>query len=149
SQINENWLPTPEVLSKFAVHYQTGKPIPEELVDKIKKSETFNEGFTVTEYLAGAIVDMKFHLAGDQKIDTRQFEQDTLKELGMPEEIVMRHRPTQFSHIFSSDNYSAGYYSYLWSEVLDHDAFEAFEQAGGPYDKAVAKKYHDTILSVG
>jgi len=149
SQLNENWLSTPEVLSKFALHYKTGQPMPAELVAKIKKAKTFNQGFAVTEYLAGALVDMKMHLAGDTKIDPDAFEKSALKELNMPSEIVMRHRPTQFGHIFSSDNYSAGYYSYLWSEVLDHDAFDAFLEAGGPYNHATAKHYHDTVLSVG
>jgi peptidyl-dipeptidase Dcp len=149
SQLNENWLPTAEVLSRFCVHYRTGKPIPAELVEKIKRARTFNSGFQTVEYLAGAIVDMKLHLAGNVTIDPDTFEADTLKSLGMPEEIVMRHRTTQFGHVFSGDQYAAGYYSYLWSEVLDHDAFEAFLEAGGPYDPRVAKRYHDDILSVG
>jgi peptidyl-dipeptidase Dcp len=149
SQLNENWLSTPEVLSRFAVHYQTGKPIPPELVAKIKKASTFNQGFATVEYLASALVDMKLHLAGDAPIDPDTFERSTLKSLGMPEEMVMRHRTPQFAHIFSSDAYSAGYYSYLWAEVLDHDAFEAFTDAGGAYDKVVAKRLHDDIMAVG
>ncbi len=149
SQLNENWLQTPEILSRFCVHYRTGKPIPAELVDKIRRARTFNSGFQTVEYLAGAIVDMKLHLAGNVSIDPDAFERDTLKSLGMPEEIVMRHRTTQFGHVFSGDQYAAGYYSYLWSEVLDHDAFEAFLEAGGPYDPRVARRYHDDILSVG
>src|SRR5580704_2557040 len=149
SQLNENWLSTPEVLSRFAVHFETGKPIPPELVEKIKKASTFNQGFATVEYLASALVDMKLHLAGDLKIDPDKFEADTLASIGMPEEMVMRHRTPQFAHIFSSDAYSAGYYSYLWAEVLDHDAFEAFTDAGGAYDKGVAKRLHDDIMSVG
>jgi peptidyl-dipeptidase Dcp len=149
SQLNENWLSTPEVLSRFALHYQTGKPIPPELVAKIKKASTFNQGFATVEYLASALVDMKLHLAGDRPIDPDEFERTTLASLGMPAEMVMRHRTPQFSHIFSSDAYSAGYYSYLWAEVLDHDAFEAFTEAGGPYDKAVSKRLHDDIMTVG
>jgi peptidyl-dipeptidase Dcp len=149
SQLNENWLSTPEVLSRFALHYQTGKPIPPALVAKIKKASTFNQGFATVEYLASALVDMKLHLAGDLPIDPGEFERTTLASLGMPAEMVMRHRTPQFSHIFSSDAYSAGYYSYLWAEVLDHDAFEAFTEAGGPYDKAVAKRLHDDIMMVG
>ena len=149
SSLNENWLPTPEVLSKFALHYQTGKPIPKELLDKIEKSKYFNQGFKTTEYLASALVDMKLHLAGAANIDPDAFERETLAGLNMPHEIVMRHRTPQFSHIFSSEQYAAGYYSYLWSEVIDHDAFEAFTEAGGPYDKAVAKKLQETIMSVG
>ncbi len=150
SQLNENWLSTPEVLNRFAVHYQTGAPMPPELVAKIKKAATFNQGFATVEYLAGALYDMKIHLAdASANIDPDVFEKTVMAELGMPAEVVMRHRPTQFAHIFSSDEYSAGYYSYLWSEVLDHDAFEAFQEAGGPYDKAMARKLHDTIMSVG
>ena len=148
SQLNENWLSTPEILGKFAVNAK-GEPIPPELVAKIRKAATFNQGFTVTEFMASAIYDMKIHLAGGATIDPDKFEKETLGALGLPDEIVMRHRPTQFAHIFSSDGYAAGYYSYLQSEVLDHDAFEAFLEHGGPYDKAMAKRYHDDIVSVG
>jgi peptidyl-dipeptidase Dcp len=148
SQLNENWLSTPEILSKFAVNAK-GEAIPPALVARIKKADTFNQGFTVTEFMASAIYDMKIHLAGGGTIDPDVFEKDTLGALGLPDEIVMRHRPTQFAHIFSSDGYAAGYYSYLQSEVLDHDAFEAFLENGGPYDKAMAKRYHDDIVSVG
>ena len=149
SQLNEHWLLTPEILSRFAVHYQTGKPMPQDLLDKIERAKTFNQGFMTVEYLAGAIVDMRLHLAGSEPIDPDAFEKKTLAEIGMPKEIVMRHRTPQFGHIFSDDGYAAGYYSYLWSAVLDEDAFEAFNEAGGPYDKAVAKRYHDTIVSIG
>ena len=149
SQLNENWFSTPEVLNRFAVHYKTGKPIPAELVAKITKTHTFRKGFDVTEYLASALIDMKLHLAGDADIDPRAFEKDELAKLGMPSELPMRHRTPQFQHVFAGDAYSAGYYSYLWSEVLDHDAFEAFTEAGGPYDKTVAKRLHDKIMSVG
>ena len=149
SQLNEHWLPTPQVLNRFALHYRTGKPIPADLVTKIAKAHTFRQGFNVTEYLASALIDMKLHLAGDADIDPRAFEKDELAKLGMPAELPMRHRTPQFQHIFASDGYSAGYYSYLWSEVLDHDAFEAFTEAGGPYDKAVAKRLHDNIMKVG
>jgi peptidyl-dipeptidase Dcp len=153
SQLNENWLPTEEVLSRFAVNAQ-GQPIPKALVDKILKTQTFNTGFEVTEYLAAAIIDMKLHTApqgpSDPPIDPDAFEKTTLDALGMPSEIVMRHRTSQFFHIFQSDEYAAGYYSYLWAEVLDHDAFEAFTEAkGGPYDPAVAQRLHDDIISVG
>jgi peptidyl-dipeptidase Dcp len=148
SQLNENWLSTSEVLNKFAVDVN-GHPIPKALVEKIAKAATFNQGFIVTEYLSAAIIDMKLHLAGGSPIDAHEFEKDELAKLGMPKEIVMRHRTPQFSHVFSGDGYSAGYYSYLWSEVLDHDAFEAFKEAGGPYDKAVAKRLHDFVMSVG
>ncbi|HSN69374.1 MAG TPA: M3 family metallopeptidase, partial [Thermoanaerobaculia bacterium] len=140
SQLLEHWLSTPEVLQKFAVHYQTGEPIPAALVEKIERAATFNEGFETVEYLASALVDMKLHLAGDRPIDPDAFEKETLAELGMPREIVMRHRTPQFMHVFSGDGYSAGYYSYLWSDVLTADAFGAFVEGGGPYDRAVAKR---------
>ena len=150
SQLNEHWLPTKQVLSQFAVHYQTGKPIPDALVAKIQKAHTFNQGFDTVEYLASAIVDMKVHLAGSAKIDPKAFERDTLKEIGMPEEIVMRHRMPHFGHIFSGDGYSAGYYDYIWADTLTADAAEAFEESpGGYYDKATAKRLHDCIMSVG
>ncbi|MGH9947272.1 MAG: M3 family metallopeptidase [Pyrinomonadaceae bacterium] len=149
SQLLEHWLSTPEVLQKYAVHYQTDKPIPQALVDKIKKASTFNQGFATTEYLSSALVDMKLHLAGDKKIDPDAFEKAALKELGMPHELVMRHRTPQFGHLFSSDGYSAGYYSYLWSDVLTADAYGAFTEAGGPYDKKVADRLIKYIFSIG
>jgi peptidyl-dipeptidase Dcp len=149
SQLNEHWLSTPEVLNQFAVHYKTGKPMPSELFQKIKRAQKFNQGFATVEYLASALVDMKLHLKGEVDIDPDAFERDTLKELGMPKEIVMRHRMPHFSHIFSSDSYSAGYYSYLWSDTLTADAAEVFEEAGSYYDEAVAKRLHDNIMSVG
>jgi peptidyl-dipeptidase Dcp len=149
SQLLEHWLSTPEVLNRFALHYQTGKPIPAELVQKIERAATFNQGFATVEYLASALVDMKLHLAGDQTIDPGKFERDTLAALGMPPEIVMRHRTPQFSHAFSGDGYSAGYYSYIWSDTISADAWEAFTEAGGPYDKAVAKRLRDDIFSIG
>ncbi len=149
SQLMEHWLSTPEVLQRFALHYQTGKPIPQELVDKIKRTSTFNQGFATVEYLSAALVDMKLHLAGAQKIDPDAFERETLAQLGMPKEIVMRHRLPHFLHIFSSDSYSAGYYSYLWSDVLTADAFGAFVEGKGPYDRAVADRLRKYIFSVG
>jgi len=149
SQLLEHWLSTPEVLQRFALHYQTGKPIPQELVNKITRSATFNQGFATVEYLSAALVDMKLHLAGDKKIDPDAFERETLAQLGMPKEIVMRHRTPQFLHIFSSDSYSAGYYSYLWSDVLTADAFGAFVEGKGPYDRAVAERLRKYIFSVG
>ena len=149
SQLLEHWLSTPEVLQRFAVHYQSGKPIPQTLVDKIKNASTFNKGFTTMEYLASAMVDMKLHLAGNQKIDPDLFEKETLTKLGMPHEIVMRHRTPQFGHIFSGDGYSAGYYSYLWSDVITADAYGAFTEAGGPYDKSVSRRMIKNIFSVG
>ncbi|WP_454761928.1 M3 family metallopeptidase [Caulobacter segnis] len=150
SQLNEHWLPTKEVLNQFALHYQTGKPIPQALVDKIEAAGKFGEGFGTTEYLASALIDMKLHLAGDVDIDPDKFEREELAKLNMPKEIVMRHRTPQFGHVFSGDGYSAGYYSYLWSDTLTADAAEAFAEApGGFYDKAVAKRLHDDIMSKG
>ncbi len=149
SQVMERWLSTPEVLNKFALHYKTGAPIPQSLVDKINNASKFNTGFVTVEALSSALVDMKIHLAGDAKIDPKTFEKETLAELKMPSEMVMRHRLPAFGHIFSSDGYSAGYYSYCWADVLSADAFAAFTEAGGPYDKAVAKRLYDNIFSVG
>ena len=149
SQLLEHWLSTPEVLQKFALHYQTGKPIPQALVDKINKSATFNQGFATVEYLSAALVDMKLHLAGDTKIDADAFERETLARLGMPKEIVMRHRTPQFLHVFANDGYSAGYYSYLWSDVLTADAFGAFVEGKGPYDKTVAERLRKNVFSIG
>lgn len=149
SQLMERWLTTPEVLQKFALHYKTGQPIPKELTDKIHQSAKFNEGFATVEYLSSALIDMKLHLAGNIKIDPDSFERATLAAMHMPSEIVMRHRTPQFGHIFADDGYSAGYYSYLWSDVLSADAYEAFTEAGGAYDKTVAKRLYDNVFSVG
>ncbi len=149
SQVIERWLPTPEVLNRFALHHRTGKPIPAELAARIQKASTFRQGFDVTEYLSSAFIDMKLHLAGDAEIDPRAFEKEELAKLGMPRELPMRHRTPQFQHVFAGDGYSAGYYSYLWSEVIAMDAFGAFTEAGGPYDLAVARRLQDTVLSVG
>jgi peptidyl-dipeptidase Dcp len=150
SQLNEHWLRTPEVLSKFALHHKTGKAIPKELVAKIEKAKHFNEGFRTVEYLSSAIYDLKIHVApAAAGIDPGEFERRTMKEIGMPTEIVMRHRPTQFGHIFASDGYSAGYYSYIWADTLTADAAEAFAESGSFYDKSTAKRLHDAIMSVG
>ena len=148
SQLLEHWLKTPEILDKYALHVQTGKPIPRELVAKIEAADKFNKGFDTVEYLSSALVDMKLHLAGAQKIDADKFERETLAALGMPSEIVMRHRTPQFNHVFSSDGYSAGYYSYLWSDTITADAWEAFTQAGGAWDKQVGQRLK-RLLSLG
>jgi peptidyl-dipeptidase Dcp len=149
SQVLEHWLSTPEILNRFTLHHETGRPIPSELVAKIAHAGTFNAGFTTVEFLASALIDMKLHLAGATPIDPAAFERDTLHDLGMPEEVVMRHRTPQFGHIFSGDGYSAGYYSYLWADTLTADAWEAFVEAGGPWDKGVAARLHDHVFSVG
>jgi peptidyl-dipeptidase Dcp len=150
SQLHEHWLLTPEVLERFALHYETGKAIPSALVEKIRKAKTFNQGFKTVEYLFSAIYDMKIHMAPtDKPVDPAAFEVEIAKTLGAPREIVMRHRPTQFGHVFADDSYSAGYYSYIWADTLTADAAEAFVEAGGFYDKATAKRLRETILSVG
>ncbi len=149
SQILERWLSTPEILNKYALHYKTGAPIPADLVKRIKNANKFNKGFGTVEYLASALIDMKLHLVGSQIIDADAFERNELTALGMPKEIVMRHRTPQFAHIFADDGYSAGYYSYLWSDVLSADAYEAFTEAGGAYDKEVGKRLKDNVFSVG
>ncbi|MET3436984.1 M3 family metallopeptidase [Sphingomonas sp. 1185] len=149
SQVNEHWLLTRDVLDKYARHYKTGQPMPQALLDKIKASETFNQGFATTEYLSSAIVDMKLHTVPDGVVDPAAFEATTLREIGMPRELVMRHRLPQFNHLFSSDSYSAGYYSYLWSETMDADTFAAFEEAGSPWDKATADRFARVLLSTG
>ena len=148
SQLNERWLTTPEVLNKYAVHYETGKPIPAELLAKIKNASTFRQGFDTTEYLASALIDMKLHMAGGDPIDPDKFERETLEKLGMPSEIVMRHRTPHFNHIFSG-GYHAGYYAYLWADTLTADAAEAFVEAGSYYDKETAARLQKYIMSVG
>jgi len=149
SQILERWLSTPEVLKAFALNYKTDESIPQNLVDRIQKASAFNSGFTTIETVSSSLIDMKLHLAGDAAIDPTGFERETLDKLDMPKEIVMRHRIPQFGHIFSSDDYAAGYYSYLWSDVISADAFEAFTEAKGPYDKEVAKRLLNTVFSAG
>lgn len=151
SQLLEHWLPTKEVLERYAVHHETGEPIPAALVAKVERARTFNQGFATVEYLAGALVDMKLHLAAtpDKRIDPDRFERETLAALGMPREIVMRHRTPQFGHIFSGDGYSAGYYSYLWSDTLTADAWEAFTAGKGAWDRDMARRLRDHVFSVG
>ena len=149
SQVNENWLMTRPVLDKFARHYKTGEAMPDALVKKIEASDAFNQGFATVEYLASALVDMKLHTKEDGVVDPDAFEKATLAELGMPKEMVMRHRLPQFGHLFSSDSYSAGYYSYLWSETMDADTWAAFEEAGNPYDRATADRFRTILLSTG
>ena len=149
SQVNENWLLTRYILDNYAKHADTGEPMPQELVDKINKSKTFNEGFATVEYLSSAIVDMKLHNREEPVTDPDAFERETLAEIGMPDEIVMRHRLPQFNHLFSSDAYSAGYYSYLWSEVMDADAFNAFLEAGDIYAPELANRLKRYIYAAG
>ena len=149
SQLLERWLSTDEVIDNYLVHYKTGKPMPKSLVAKIQQAATFNQGFSTTEYLAAALVDMKFHTVDPTGIDADKFERETLAALKMPKQIVMRHRSPQFGHIFSSEGYASSYYGYMWAEVLTSDAAEAFAQApGGFYDKEVADKLVEHLFSV-
>jgi peptidyl-dipeptidase Dcp len=149
SQLLERWLATPELLERFARHARTGQPMPRALLAKIEKASRFNQGFATTEYLSSALVDMRIHLATDPAVDPAVFERQTLAAIGMPGQIVMRHRLPHFSHIFADDGYSAGYYSYLWADTLAADAFEAFTEGKGPYDAAVARRLKDHVFSVG
>lgn len=149
SQLLERWLSTDEVIDNYLVHYKTGKPMPKELVAKIKAAATFNQGFKTTEYLASALVDMKFHTVDPTGIDPDKFERETLSALNMPEQIVMRHRTPHFGHVFSGEGYSSSYYGYIWAEVLTSDAAEAFAEApGGFYDEEVAAKLVEHLFSV-
>lgn len=148
SQLYEHWLTVPEILEKHARHYKTGEPIPRALLDKVLAAQTFNAGFAAVEFTASALVDMAWHTAGD-KADPATFEAETLKKLGMPEAIVMRHASPHFLHVFSGEGYSAGYYSYMWSEVLDADAFAAFEETGNPFDPEMAEKLRTHVYSAG
>ncbi|GGB44284.1 peptidase M3 [Roseibium aquae] len=150
SQLYEHWLRRPEVLSRYAVHYKTGDPMPKELLDKVLAADTFNQGFATVEYTASALVDLELHLLTDlEDFDPARFEKDVLAKIGMPGMITMRHRVPHFAHIFAGDGYSSGYYSYMWSEVMDADAFGAFEEAGDIFDKATAQRLHDHIYSAG
>ncbi len=150
SQLNEHWLPTSELLGTYALHHETGKPMPEVLLAKIEKAKNFNQGFKTVEYLMSAIYDMKIHsVPAGTAIDPVAFEAKVMKEIGAPTEIVMRHRPPHFGHIFSDDGYSAGYYSYIWADTLTADAAEAFVEAKSFYDAATAKRLHESIMSVG
>ncbi len=148
SQLLEHWLATPEVLNRFALHYKTNEPLSQSLVDRIGKAANFNEGFATVETISSSFVDMKLHLT-TETVDPHRFEKGVLAEINMPSEIVMRHRIPQFAHIFSSDGYAAGYYSYLWADVINADAYEAFLEGKGPFDKEVSKRLYDTVLSVG
>jgi peptidyl-dipeptidase Dcp len=150
SQLYEHWQERPEVLQRFARHYQSGEPLPEDLLKRFLAARKFNQGFATVEFVSSALIDLEFHTQpASASRDVRAFEQAELKKIGMPEEIAMRHRPTQFGHIFSGDYYAAGYYSYMWSEVMDADAFGAFEEAGDIFDPTTAKRLHDDIYSTG
>jgi len=150
SQLFEHWLPTRELLGRFALHYQTGEPMPTALVDKVLRAQSFRQGFQTAEYLSNAIVDLKAHLAGDVAIDPKLFEAEVLAEIGMPDQMVLRHPLAAFTHMFASEGYAAGYYNYIWADTLTADAAEAFAEApGGFYDKDLARRLLDGVLSIG
>lgn len=148
SQLYEHWLEVPEVLSEFATHAETGEPMPQDLLDKVLGAATYDMGFSTVEYVASALVDLAFH-EGDAPADPMQKQAEVLSSIGMPHAIGMRHATPQFAHVFAGDGYSSGYYSYMWSEVMDADAFEAFEEIGNPFDADTAKRLAETVLSSG
>ena len=150
SQLFEHWLSVPEVLKRFARHYQTNEPIPDELITKLKKARTFNQGFENVEFVASALLDMALHSCSNMDgLDLNQFEAEQLTRLGMPKEIVMRHRFPHFQHLFSGSSYASGYYVYLWAAVLDADGFEAFTEVGNPFDPVIAQRLLKYIYSSG
>ncbi len=151
SQLYEHWIDHPAVLKRFARHAVTDEPIPDALIERIRAARNFNGGFSAVEYCASAYVDLAFHSLGPEaaEVDALAFERAELDRIGMPDAISMRHRTPHFAHVFSGDGYSAGYYSYLWSEVLDADGFGAFEEAGDPYDPATAKRLKDYVYAAG
>jgi len=148
SQLFEHWLEVPEVIETHARHWQTGEPMPRELREKLKGAATWDQGFATVEFLASAIVDLEFH-DGPPPADPMQKQAEVLESIGLPHAIRMRHATPHFAHVFAGDGYSSGYYSYMWSEVMDADAFAAFEEAGDAFDPATAKKLEGFILSTG
>jgi len=150
SQLYEHWLEVPEILQRYARHFRTGEPMPKALLDRLLATLTFNQGFDTVEYTACALVDLDLHSLQDASgLDVSDFERKDLERIAMPAEIVMRHRLPHFQHLFSGGGYAAGYYSYLWSEVLDADAFAAFEETGNAFDPATAKRLRDFVYSAG
>jgi peptidyl-dipeptidase Dcp len=150
SQLYEHWFSTPEVMGRYCIHAGTGEPMPQDLMDKIKAAQTFNQGFATVEYTSSALVDLAFHELTDQDtIDPLAFQAAELARIGMPAEIGMRHKTPHFTHVFSGDGYSAGYYSYLWSEVMDADAFDAFRETGDVFDAGMAERLKRFIYSAG
>ena len=148
SQLYEHWLEVPEVLSEFATHAETGEPMPEEMLQRLLAAGTYDMGFQTVEYIASALVDLDFH-RGEPAADPMQRQAEVLDSIGMPSAIAMRHATPHFAHVFAGDGYSSGYYSYMWSEVMDADAFEAFGEATGPFDAGVAAKLEEYVLSAG
>lgn len=150
SQLYEHWFEQPEVLRRFARHHRTGEPIPDALIDKLIAAKNFDRGCQTLEYISSALVDLDLHLQPSAEgLDVNAFERATLERIGMPEEIVMRHRPPHFTHVFSGGYYASAYYSYMWSEVLDADAFAAFEESGDIFNAEVARKLRDNVLATG
>jgi peptidyl-dipeptidase Dcp len=150
SQLYEHWFEQPEVLRKFARHTKTGEPIPEALVQKLMAAKNFDRGCQTLEYISSALVDLDLHLlTSADGLDVNAFERQTLERIGMPEEIAMRHRPPHFTHVFSGGYYASAYYSYMWSEVLDADAFAAFEETGDIFNPEIARKLYQNVLSTG
>jgi len=148
SQLYEHWLEVPELLTTYATHAETGEPMPAEMRDRLLAASTYDMGFQTVEYLGSALVDLEFHMS-EAPEDPMAFQQEVLEDIGMPKAIGMRHATPHFAHIFSGDGYSSGYYSYMWSEVMDADAFEAFKEAGGPFDRDMAARLEKHILSAG
>ncbi|KJZ20798.1 M3 family metallopeptidase [Loktanella sp. S4079] len=148
SQLYEHWLEVPQVLAQFATHAETSEPMPKELLDRMLGAATYDMGFQTVEYVASALVDLAFH-TGAAPADPMQKQAEVLADIGMPHAIGMRHATPHFAHVFAGDGYSCGYYSYMWSEVMDADAFEAFEEAGDPFDAETAKRLEETVLSSG
>ena len=149
SQVHEHWVLSRPILDGFMKHVETGKPMPQALVDKIEASQTFNQGYATVSYLSSALVDMDLHTRATPPTNIDAFERESLARLGMPKEIVMRHRLPQFNHLFTSDAYSAGYYSYLWSEVMDADTWAYFEESGDVFNPDIARRYKAIILAEG
>ncbi|HHZ09922.1 MAG TPA: M3 family metallopeptidase, partial [Rhizobiales bacterium] len=149
SQLYEHWLTVPQVLERHARHAWTGEPMPPALIEKMLAARNFGAGFATVEFTASALVDMAYHASGEAPADPIAFEAEKLREIGMPDAIAMRHRTPHFGHVFAGDGYSAGYYSYMWSEVLDADAFSAFEETGDPFDPALAEKLRKHIYAAG
>jgi peptidyl-dipeptidase Dcp len=150
SQLYEHWLEQPDILRRFAIHNRTGRSIPDDLLKRLLDARNFNRGFATVEFVSSALLDLDAHLLKDTKnFDVGAFEDAALAKMGMPAEIVMRHRPTHFAHVFSGGGYASAYYSYMWSEVLDADAFAAFQETGDIFDPATAKKLYDHVYSAG
>jgi peptidyl-dipeptidase Dcp len=150
SQLYEHWLEVPEILQQYARHCRTDEPMPKTLLDRLLATRTFNQGFATVEYTACAIVDLDLHSLPDASgLDISEFERKDLDRIAMPTEIVMRHRLPHFQHLFSGGGYAAGYYSYMWSEVLDADAFAAFEETGNAFDPATAQRLRDYVYGAG